>query len=284
MNRVKQSFATEKTYNPFAKTWDDGDEDTQGHMSVASQSQANASAEYHLAAKQNCGGNDPGVFEDVLGMCPADSRSNAGGSFNRAAAYNQSRGGIMGGVIHVPNDTSTVPAQGAGQGQGFGGGHYAKYVDHNVEHINQRARSLLEIDDNFGTLFFLWLYMTGTIYGSMMLMSGVAFLFSFFFTDRFTSERERDFFQLAMLGFAAMFGWVLLSMWISYREKQFGWAFVASLPSIGILALVVIVVTTGDCCGQNRMSNQWGGQGNYEYGINSPNNSPTQRPQYNYRD
>lgn len=113
-----------------------------------------------------------------------------------------------------------------------------------------------EIDETPGTLFFLYLYMSGTIYGSMLLLSSGAFLFGFFYTGYFESERERDFFQIAMLGFSAMFGWVLLSMWISFKEKNYGWAFISSLPSLVIIALVVIVITTGDCCDKPRFASR----------------------------
>ena len=98
-------------------------------------------------------------------------------------------------------------------------------------------------------------------------------LFGFFYTGYFDSERERDFFQIASLGFMAMFGWVLLSMWVSFKEKNYGWAFIASLPSLLIIAMTVIVLTTGDCCSKPRfVSNS----------LYYSNNAPAQSPRNYY--
>lgn len=115
-----------------------------------------------------------------------------------------------------------------------------------AEQVTEQVESLTkEFADNPGMLFFLYIYMTGTIYGSMLIVSTGLFLISFVYASPFDTERERDFFQLACLAFTAMFGWVLTSMWISYKERQYGWAFISSLPSIGVIALVVVVLTTG---------------------------------------
>lgn len=95
-------------------------------------------------------------------------------------------------------------------------------------------------------LFFIWMYITATIYGSIGLLSAVLLLLAFRYVQWFESERERDLFQLACLGFCIMFSLIVTSMWISFKEKQYCWAFVASLPSVAVFSAAIIILQSGD--------------------------------------
>lgn len=95
-------------------------------------------------------------------------------------------------------------------------------------------------------LFFIWMYITATIYGSIGLVSAVLLLLAFRYVQWFESERERDLFQLACLGFCIMFSLIVTSMWISFKEKQYCWAFVASLPSVAVFSAAIIIFQSGD--------------------------------------
>jgi hypothetical protein len=93
-----------------------------------------------------------------------------------------------------------------------------------------------------------WMYLTAAVYVLMFLLASGSLVFTLVFdywwNIEFETDRERDFFQLAMVGFSALFAWVLASMWVAYTVEHDGWAFLSSLPSLGIIALGVVVMAT----------------------------------------
>lgn len=115
-------------------------------------------------------------------------------------------------------------------------------------------------------LFFIWMYITATIYGSISVVSAFLLLLAFRYVSWFESERERDLFQFACLGFTIMFSLIVTSMWISFKEKQYGWAFVASLPSVAVFSAVIIILQTGDIgpAATTAPSDYYYGNGDYD--------------------
>jgi len=226
--KAAATMTNKRSYNPFAPSFDDDDE-SMGYENMSNDSaffSSDLSADFR--GKPNKGGRGNKVARTFF--------------FGRARKSNNDPDKVVKIASRQDSDEEIADSENDRQGRRSD---KVPQKDNGTDESKDSGRHP-HWDSSCGKLFFIWLFLTATIYGSIAVVSSLLLLLAFPYTRWFESERERDLFQLACLGFAIMFCLILTSMWISYKEQQYGWAFVASLPSLAIFAAVVIILQTGD--------------------------------------